>query len=531
MTRKIISQLIIILITLFTAMSIFWFLKTSAVKKQALALISASDGKASAVSVSVSGFPFKQKLVIEDLKFRLATNLPQNPLILSANKYQITIKRLEAASSILSGNFTVNNIADVSIQDENGVTRALQLNIPPQASFSIIGGELIRLSYQDSGYKILDEGKNILFENGSSSINFESAIIDNKYHNKVRVEFKDVGMFFSVSNNLVPATKENLPDVAASDTTPNPVASENTSPTTKSLDTNKSSNNAQPNVAVDTNNVAKSTQPMDTTSNVSVAKQSFVIDLEYIINKSSLLPAEVPAPDTKEPQVAEAIAPYKSRLESLTIKDFEISSPLYKVNINGEVSSFPQDGFPIANISARIEKFDNLLIILKSSIAMLTESIAKSHNIQQNTQALNVANVTASTTNIATPPTSLANVPPVAQNNDQKPTINIEAIIRDISKKNPATNTTNDGVAVFDFRQELGKDLLINEVPLTEIMGQALPSVNNHPLNYSANGASIPSVTNPVAQVPTQKMTAPAPVKTPSIKTEVPKTPKPNNAN
>ena len=530
MIKKIISQLIILLIIISTAMSIFWFFKTSAVKKQVLALIAASEGKVSAVSVSVSGFPFKQKLVIDDLKFQLSTNLSQNPIIPSTDKYQIIIKKLEAVSSILSGNFKVNNSLDVGIQDQNGTTRSLQFNQPPQAGFLIIGGELTKLSYQDSGYKILDEGKNILFENGNSSINFESAIVDNKYHNKIRVEFKDVGMFFGNANNIAPATKENVSDVAIPTTDSSPVASENSSPNSDVAKSKNTANpgisgNTHPNAAIDTNNVAKQVQPVTTTTPADggLIKKSFIVDLEYVVNKPSLSPTEVPTPN-KEPQIAEVVVTHKPRLESLTIKNFEISSPLYKVNINGEASSFPQDSLPIASISVRIEKFDNLLITLKSPISMLVELALKSRNVQ-NVPAQNVNNVSAA--NVVTP-TSLANALPVAQNNDQKPMINIEALIRDIAKKNPATT---DDVVVFDFRKELGKDLIINEMPLTEIINQGLLPVNNNPLNNPAYGATALPATQPVANVTTSKTIESTTAKNPPVKAQIYKSSKPTNAN
>ena len=502
MTKKIISQFIIILIILFTALSIFWFLKTSAVKKQILALISASDGKISAASVSVSGFPLKQKVVIGDLKLQLAMNLPKNPLILATNKYQINIQKLEAISSILSSNFKVNNILNISIQDQdpqvNSIIHQLQFNQPPQAGFSITSAGLTKLSYQDSGYKILDEGKNILFENGNSLINFESIIVDNKYHNKIRVEFKDVGMLSNIASNLTPATKENLPDAVATDATSNPTTNDNSPSANNVNNVVTPDNNVQPkDVEANTN----PTQPIaNTSTDGGLIKKSFVIDLEYIMDKPSLLPAEVPAPNTTESKAVGDVIPYKSRLESMTIKDFAISSPLYKININGEISSFSQDGLPIANISARIEKFNNLLIALKPQIASISAAITTSRNLQ-NAPAPEVANVSVNANNVATP-SSLTIDSPNAQNNDNKPVVNIEATIIDIANKNPATN---DEVAVFDFRQELGKDLLINEIPLTEIIAQDSSLINNNPSNNSTDDAITPSIAaTPTSEAPPQ---------------------------
>jgi hypothetical protein len=500
MTRSIISKFLIVLIVLFTALSVFWFFKTSTIKKQAMALIAASGGKISAVSVSVSGFPLEQKLIIEDLKFQLAATLPQLPLMPTNNKYQINIKKLEATASIISGDFKVTNIEDVSFQDQNGVVSSVQFNQPPVADFSVVGGELTKLSYQDTGYKILDAGKNVLFENGNSLINFESAIENDKYRNKVKVEFKDVGMFSDII--AAPAvTSQALPDASAqkpAETPSDPAVAQ-----------------VQPSAPA----VADSGAPANQSSNL--VKKSFILELEYVVAKSGATPTEVPAPDVGN-TAASDVAPSgdDSKLESINIKNFEISSPLYKVNINGEVSSFQKEGFPISSISARIEKFDNVLIYLKKS---LSDMVNAKSTIPDGASNVTISGDTAASTAAATASDS-ATAPAASQ----KPEVDVVAIIKDLSKKNPATN---DEIAVFDFRQEQGKDLLINETSLSEVMAQMFSSVINVSPASSSAPAGAPGAVNPVpaavapsapvaAVVPTSpivgKPTAPAAVPAPA---------------
>lgn len=491
MTRSIISKFIIVLIILFTALSIFWFFKTSAIKKQAMAMIKSSGGSISAASVSVAGFPLNQKLSINDLKIQLAlTNpLPNLPTNLIPNKkYQIQIKTLEASASIFSGDFAVNNILDVSFQDQNGATHSVQFNQPPKSNFLVSGGNLTKFSYQDSGYKIIDAGKNILFENGNSVVEFESALEGDKYRNKIKADFKDVGAL-SFGNDIAnPA-----PEVVSDDTTKDANA------TTEAL---PAAQDAKP---VSENQVAGS-----------LVKKSLSLELEYIVAKPSLDLAPVPNPELQNTATSDIALENEKVVESLVIKNFEISSPLYKFNINGEITSFQKDALPVGSVSVRIEKLDNILIYIKKSFANLqsTNNPSKVDNIADapvdNNPAVDVTMV--STSDSATDPAS-----------NQKPEADISLIIKDLSKKNIATN---EDIAVFDFRQEQGKDLLINETSLSEIMSQIF--VTNNSIPNAAEG-SVVGVSPGSPSVGEAAAPATAPIPTPA-KIETPAA-QPKNAN
>ncbi len=510
MTRSIISKFIIILIVLFTALSVFWFFKTSTLKKQVLTLISASDGKISALSVSVSGFPLEQKLIIENLKFQSASNLPQLPLMPINNEYQINIKKLEAKASILSGEFKITNIEEVSLQDQNGALSSIQFNQPPQADFLVIGGELAKLSYQDAGYKVLDAGKNVLFENGNSLVNFESTIENNKYRNKVKVEFKDVEMFNSFTS--LPAVGEAvLPD-----------AQNNLQDNSQNNPQDKFEGNSQEGINLPATNVATNQE------GGKLIKKSFVLDLEYVVVRSSS-PVEVLTPDVQDITMDDAAITEDSKLESLNIKNFEISSPLYKININGEIFAFQEEGFPISSMSARIEKFDNILIYLKKPLSDMVP--AKVSNVEATTKVkADIITKVAIDGDIAiTAPevvnNELASDPATIPVADQKPEVDVITIIKDLSKKNPATN---DEIVVFDFRQEQGKDLLINETPLLEVIAQIFPS----PINSAEGDNGTPPEVDPLTIQDPANPAAPEEVSAVlAIPDPAKLAPKPNNAN
>ncbi len=483
MTRSIISKFIITLIVLFTALSIFWFFKTSAIKKQALSMIAASGGNISATSVSVAGFPLEQKLSIDDLKIQLAllNPIPNLPTTLIPNsKYQILVKKLEASASIFSGDFIVNTIGDTSFQDQNGVASSVQFNQPPKANFSVASGDLVKFSYQDSGYKIVDAGKNILFENGNSTVNFDSVVEANKHRNKVKADFKDVGALgFSgeiAANSALPVatTDSNMKDInstaaTADVTSPN---NPNASEVIKSADVQVAGNK--------------------------LVKKSISFEVEYVVSKPApaTAPASVPVPNPESQNTATSdIASVDNGVESVSIKNFEVSSPLYKLNINGEITSFQKDALPICSISVRIEKLDNVLTYIKKSVTNLPSAANpnKVDVIADNAPSVDIAAV--STSDSATMPSS-----------SQKPEVDLSVIIKDLSKKNIATN---EEIAVFDFRQEQGKDLLINETSLSEIMSQVFVTS----AASSASDLSAPA-TAPAPSAPAPSAPAPAQAKT-----------------
>jgi len=476
MTRSIISKLIIILIILFTALSAFWFFKTSAIKKQALALISYSGGSVSAASVSVAGFPLEQKLAIDDIKIQLSllNSLPNasnnsifNTLIVN-NKYQILIKKLEASASIFSGNFIINSIGETSFQDQGGASNFVQFNQPPKSSFSVLAGDLKQFSYQDSGYKILDAGKNILFENGNSAINFTSTIEGGKYHNKLRADFKDVGDLKLDLPILTPTTTA-VADAINSSPTVNK-AVENTVEVMKPADNQ---------VAVNNQN--------------NLVKRNIALEIEYIVAKPSIASAPVPNPASQNTATSDIAPTNEQAIESLSIKNFEISSSLYKLNINGEITSFLKDAIPTGSISLRVERLENALIHMKKTIASLPNSSAN------NSDSIPDANVTNHVDVVAVPTSTSDSATSPASN--QKPKVDIVTIIRDLSKKNVATN---DEIAVFDFRKEQDKDLLINDILLSEITSQIFINSATNPsttLDNAATNANDAAIIQPLPKM------------------------------
>lgn len=501
MTRSIISKILIALIALFTIQSVFWFFKTSAIKKHTLAVIAASNGKVSAASVTVAGFPLSQKLKIEDLKFDL-TSMPGGTKI--PNKYQIIVKHFEADAGIFANDFTINAIKDVSFQDIDNHVSYVDFKRSPQASFSIVSGQLVKFSYQDGGYKVLDAGKNVLFENGNSSVVFEAAVQGNKLHHKIKADFKDVSIFDNFNNAPTP--------------TPTPTAMPNTATAQ-----GKAANPTQP------ANVPNPVQPNNSTNaapdlaSIGKVKKDLSFEVEYNLASEASAPS---SPD--EIPVNDIAGSGDMKLTAFKIKNFQISSPIYKVSVNGEISSFQKDGFPVGNISARVEKLDNFLMYFKKYITNINP-IDQSNSQPASITSTNGATDVAKISDIKAP--ALSSDSATAPASNQKPAADISAVIKDLSKKNVASN---DDIAVFDFRQEVGKDLVINETSLPEIMSQLfLSSINASAVNAASGGSStIPSpttITSPTSAATPTTATAPA-VQKDSIKVVPANNNKANNA-
>ena len=117
----------IIFLVITISYSFFWFVRTGQTEKKINNLISKNSSSISASSVSVSGFPFSQKITISDLKF----NIP------SVSKYQVTVKKLEANTGIFSKSFSANILEQVTVFDNDSNTiRNIEFKESPKITIS-----------------------------------------------------------------------------------------------------------------------------------------------------------------------------------------------------------------------------------------------------------------------------------------------------------------------------------------------------------------------------------------------------------
>ncbi len=174
----------IIFLVITISYSFFWFVRTGQTEKKINNLISKNSSSISASSVSVSGFPFSQKITISDLKF----NIP------SISKYQVTVKKLEANTGIFSKSFSANILEQVTVFDNDSNTiRNIEFKESPKISISFNNEGISSFDYQDSGYTILEDQKPPFYSSSSNIIKMETLeTANNQVALKFNIDIKDM---------------------------------------------------------------------------------------------------------------------------------------------------------------------------------------------------------------------------------------------------------------------------------------------------------------------------------------------------
>lgn len=170
MKKDLIIKLAIALGVIVFGYSIFWFFKAGQIEKQVNKFITENSSNVSVAEISVSGFPIAQKISITDLKFSLPTSL--------FNKKQVLVKSLEAKASLFSSEFTVSKISDVSVSDLEKGSMPVEFSKDPEISFTVSSSGIQKLNYQDMGYRITDNEKNIFYSASRTSINIQTSTDD-----------------------------------------------------------------------------------------------------------------------------------------------------------------------------------------------------------------------------------------------------------------------------------------------------------------------------------------------------------------
>ena len=445
MNRGIISKILALIIVALIGYSVIWFFKTSSTKKYLTAAIASADGKISAAGVSVSGFPFSQKIIIEGFKFQ-TDNLAEKLSL--AGKYEVVIKKIEASSGLFSSDFKVNNISEVSFQDSNGNSGTIEFNQTPEISFSFIGGPLTKMSYKDAGYKITDAAKITLYEGGSSFVEFESAAeADDKVRHKIKAEFKDIDGVDIFTDKKIQAITPAPSDANIDASGANPAPTPNPSETLPA-------------------------QTADSSSGISSLKKYFFIDAEYVLSAKA---TEGEMPD---------LSINKSyKIESINVKGLEISSPMYKITANADFVSGEEGNLTATcNGVIKIEKISNIITYIKKAMNAnpkynpAPSAAAVSVSTQDATQSATNGQPNPSATNVEPPLTTMSPDASLLSESD------FATVIMDLAKKN---NATMDNISVFSIKRDKGGEFMINEIPLPELIIKLVPAPISEPANPS----------------------------------------------
>lgn len=524
MGRDVFKKLLVVVVIVTLAHSIFWFFKSGQIEKNINNFVSSNSANVSIGEIEVSGFPLSQKVSIRDLKFTLPSS--------SISRYQISVRELEAVSGIFSSDFKISLKEQVMVQDsESSISGYVEFKSQPEINFTISDGTIANFSYKDSGYKVLDGEKNVLFAISSAQINFSSNTIEGgKVKNSITADVKDIEGFdvISVYKNsserkiidgiktgeisigssaVIPSQPSDGSDEAVAapsaaispskllaETPANPaIATANASPTTVANTTNptaapaaanavgnKTANAAPADVATNSNiketnqpltvsadnaqNPSTDTAPVNSDSSATVPADN-VIRSNFTMNISyELVPTSADQSQniTDPTQIQEGTTQYT---KVVTINSLEFSNSLYKISINGQMNIFQDDNSPSGSVSVKVENLDNLITYFSNGLTQIAEQ--KKPETEIKSSDLTVVDGTNSAgAGIVDNNTAFADP---YQNFLQKLVAGLPAITKEVAQKNQLT----DGVsATFDIRREKNIEFLVNETPLREILGK-----------------------------------------------------------
>lgn len=486
MNKNIVVKLAILLVVLALVYSVFWFFKVGQVEKQINNFISKNSAHVSVGEIAVSGFPLSQKITLKDLKFTIPS-----PVL---DKKHVIVKHLEAKAGIFASSFAVTLLEPVTVQDLDSNSASVEFIKDPEITVAITDGRAFKFSYKDSGYKILDADKNIIYAAISSSVEIESNVgDDDKVLTKIVANVREIEGFdvIDIYKNafekkvmegiktgeitLGNATTATAPsDEAVATTTVLPVVAAAIAPIEAAAAAAKAAAEAaaagtvpppaviaavNPSVAPVVAPVVPAQQPDGSAAqsadvdaaiaNSNPIKSNFMVSVEYTLTPNqSEQQAQIPTDPT---QIQEAPVQHS---KTVKINSMEFSNSLYKISINGEMNTLPDDNMPSGSLALKVEKIDALINALTTGFTQIIEQkkSAGSSEIQAS---------------------ELSGGASVSQDAYQdfltRVVTNLTAVSKEMAAKNAVSK---DDIAEFDIRREKNLEFLINETSVREILGK-----------------------------------------------------------
>ncbi len=487
MNKSLIIKLATTLVVAVVVYSVFWFFKLGQLEKRVNKFVTENAAHVSMGEIAVSGFPFSQKITINDLKF----NIPTPAL----DKRQVVVKRLEAVAGIFASEFVVTLPEAVFVQDAEGVIANIEFNSVPEIIAAIDEGRIVKLSYKDSGYRIADDKKTVVYAAGASLVNIESSIGEgDRITTKINIDVRDIDGFTvldvyknalekdivnglktgeiaigSAATALIPAqldssvsaplpSQATVPSGATQASAASAVMPTASSPSTPAADNNAALPAPAPNAAATVapspdgapatnaqgNNAALASS-MQAPEGVAM-KSNFVLSAEYIVAPNHIEQQPILDPT----KIQEAPMQYT---KSLNIVNLKFSNSLYEITINGQMTALPDDSTPSGGLSVKVMNIDNLTKQINEGLNQIMEKSKPSD------------------ANLALDLTASNHSAVIDPYNDfiKRISGNLANVVKEIAAKNVVTK---DEVAQFDVRREKNLDFLINETPLREVLGK-----------------------------------------------------------
>lgn len=454
MSNNIVVKIVIALVVAVLVYSVFWFFKVGQLEKQVNKFISENSANVSAEEVSVSGFPLSQKVTIKNLRFTLPNAL--------LNKRTAVVKHLEARGGIFSSEFSVVLLEPVTVQDSDNNVGTVEFGQDPVISIALSDGRISKFNYQDTGYRILDADKNVIYAASNTQINIDSTMGEgDKITTKIMANIKDIEGFniLDVYKNVLEKrivdgikTGEIAIGNASTALIPAQVIPVATTPV-PAVPATPVANGAAPaampvvptDVAATPAAVPAEAVPASVTDS-SLVKNNFMLDAEYVITPNQEQQAQIPLDPT---QIQEAPTQFS---KVVRVKNLEFSNPLFKINLNGEMSVTPDDSMPFGVMSIKVEKIDAMIGQITAGFTQMAEQKKQVAGVQ-----------TADLTGNGMPSED------AYQNFLQRIATNFGGVAKELAAKNAVTK---EDVAQFDVRREKNLDFLVNETTIREILGK-----------------------------------------------------------
>lgn len=476
MNKSVAIKLAIVLVVLAVVYNVFWFFKVGQVEKQVRKFVTENSSYVSVGDISVSGFPLSQKITVTDLKFTLPTAL--------LDKRQTAVKKLEAKAGIFSSDFVVTLIETVTVQDIDNNVGTVEFSKEPEVHISIADGRISKFAYQDFGYRILDAEKNVIYAASSSVVSLDSTVDEaEKITNKITVNIKDIEGFDALDIyknafekkvidglktgeiSIGAASTASLPGQIVDPNAPAPTAPVAPAPVNGQVapvaplaaEVAPAATPAAPVAAPASPEVAaapaveapKPEEIANAVANNNLVKSNLMADLEYSLVPSSTEQAQIPTDPT---QIQDAPIQYSKVVK---VNNLEFSNPLYKILINGEMSTFVDDNMPSGSMTVKIEKIDNLINYVSSGLTQMVEKKAAATPAE------------AQPTDLVVGTGAITEDP--YQNFLKRVSANLTPVTKELAAKNPVTK---EDVAQIDIRREKNLDFLFNETTGREILGK-----------------------------------------------------------
>lgn len=509
--KGLLVKILIVFITAIIVYSVFWFFKLGQVEKQINRLVGEHSSKISVSDISTSGFPLSQKITISNLRFTLPTA--------ALDKNQVLVQSLEATAGIFDAEYQVKIIGAVSITNQENKTANLQFNGAPQISIMLGNGSVEKLTYRDSGYKIIDAEQKILFSSSSANLEIKSTIDENQqtifdisasvsgmegfgveeiykntFEKRIIDALKTGELAIGAPANPVDVTTAEIPTadmamqnnvaatpVAATPATPanNVDNVKNSTVTTNVAVANAAINNTtnqtapnNPASTVDNSVNQQKDLPAVSTENTTIAniQDSVQEQINAAVESAPAMPVKnnlaLSIQYILTPNQAEQKGPIdltkmqESQMQySKTIKvnNLHLGNDSYNITLNGDVKIFSDDTMPSGSIAVQLTKFDN---VLKQSITTLRE-ISKNNKEQNQSDVVNLSQdgQAANSNNGADLYAALL----------ERIANNLDNVAKELATKNAATK---DDLAQFEIKREKNLEFLVNETPFREILGK-----------------------------------------------------------